>query len=158
MKYLKKYNENNSESFNRKVKVTFYKKALHFNGYEIDDITIDDIIVNFNIEIEYREWGIKSIVLYNITGPKQIPCIVSYYKDNEEDTIEEKIILDLDWNKATKDVSNNGDQVTVDNIEISLENMDAGNKLVNKEYGLVNSGKIIVESIVVNTFEPKNNI
>src|SRR5690606_16845505 len=100
MKHLIPLNESeNSYSSINKVEVTYYDAT--YNGRDIEDASVNDIPLTFNIEIDARSWGIKEISLTNITGPKEIPVLITYYPDDEDATepIESELILQLDWSK-----------------------------------------------------------
>jgi len=110
--------ENSENTFSRKVKV-------HFNynpDNMIDDISIQEIAIKYDIDIEYRDWGIKSIEVDNIRGPESINLEVSYYINKEWETNTKTIPLKIDWTKPFKTLKNKGEGViSVDDIVIDLQ-------------------------------------
>jgi len=102
-----------------------YKKIIRGEdveviNYEGVDITASnsDFLMSFNINLETREWGIKSICVYNI---KVLSGSVFLTKDNypEPDTETE---IDCKDFEVIEEVKINSDDITVHALEIDVKN------------------------------------
>ena len=142
MKHIKKYNESGSfttgDTYSCKIKPEIFYHGLSFNEYEINDVTCDDIILTYNIDMEVREFGIKSISIYNIKGPNKLPLNVSYYisKVNnsgqlDDDLKEEIVEIDINWENIKTEKTTEPGSITLNSVEIELGN-DANYKLIAK--------------------------
>ena len=119
-----------SDTYSRQVKMTYYYHGVTLKGHEIDDIMNSTITVRFNIEIDAREWGIKDISLYGITGPEAVELEVTYWANPEEQK-EAVVPIRLNWEMARKEGNGNSGVVTVnDEIEVTLANDAEGNLIV----------------------------
>ena len=72
------------------------------------------IPVKFSIELEYRSWGIKSIDAL-VRGKQSV--VVQFTKGEEEFEKE----IELDFDSAEYEISNNQGVVTVDSVYLSLD-------------------------------------
>jgi hypothetical protein len=98
---LKSISEGVDNKYNREVFVKFYAdKGVNFKGMEIDDIEPVKMRLYYDIDIESRSWGIKSILLYNITGPDEVETDFTYYTNENGDSETEYLKIKLDWEKA----------------------------------------------------------
>lgn len=125
---LKHISEGLDDKYNTQVNVTF-NTSKDFNfPYEINDINSTITRVSFDIDVEYKSWGIKGISLYNIQGPETIEAEIEYYgedygkNDYDDDLRTATIPVKLDWENALRVETESGSgQVTIDNdIEITL--------------------------------------
>ena len=118
----------NDKSYHREVNVKVWDTGVKFNGMDIEDVIDVKIKVLFDIEEEYRSWGIKDILISNIRGEEQIELEVGYYSDNLDDIKYENTILNLDWELLeTEEIKGKG-IVTIDDVlEIELTNDENGN-------------------------------
>jgi len=132
-------NEEPSNQYSRKVdvSVSVYGSKLYIltdNGVDeayIEEVYTDPVYLTYNIDIDMREWGIKDISLYNITGPNEINATLSYYMEGEDDPREKDITLKLNWEKLTTDRQSNSGLITVGNeLEIWLENSETTDLVV----------------------------
>jgi hypothetical protein len=113
-------NETSSDNkYSKDVKVRFYHKGL-FNGYEISEIQANPIKLVYSIDMEIKTWGIKSVSLFGLNGPTEIPIHIFYYiNDDKEDS--QIINLGLDWSKLEITEEKGSGVVTVgDELEISI--------------------------------------
>jgi len=121
---LKHLSEGMDDTYNTQVNVSFSTGNDFKFPYEINDIVPTKMRVSFDIDVEYKSWGIRGISLYNIKGPEVIEAEIEYYADNEndEDIRTETINIKLDWENAIKVENESGSGlVTVnDDIEIVL--------------------------------------
>lgn len=125
---LKHISEGLDDKYNTQVNVTF-NTSKDFNfPYEINDINSTTTRVSFDIDVEYKSWGIKGIMLYNIQGPETIEAEIEYYgedygkNDYDDDLRTATIPVKLDWENALRVENESGTGlVTIDNeIEITL--------------------------------------
>jgi hypothetical protein len=155
MKHLIPLNESEDlySSIN-KVEVSYYDAT--YKGRDIEDVSINDINLKFKIEIDARSWGIKDISLYDITGPTEIPVLITYYPDDgvDTDSVEEELILNLDWSKVETEEQKNQGYLNIDHIEIELESDTSAGILVGQFGRMKGSGSIQVKKLIahINTF------
>lgn len=112
-----------NDSYSKTVRVDVWgsSEKIKYHGYEINDFNTSNIDIMFDILDERREWGIKTLEIYNIRGPKFIEIEVDYYID--DDTQKEAMIqLPLDWenNLETNKINGTGAITVGDNLEIEL--------------------------------------
>jgi hypothetical protein len=81
-------------------------RATYKNG-EIDDIDPVKFNISYLIDIDHESYGIQDILVYDIRGPKQIKTNIAYYpwseKPDNDDTVTEPLIIDMDWKKLDID-------------------------------------------------------
>ena len=146
MIYLKKFNENSNNTYFKLVKPDIFHYDVKWDNEDIEDITCTDTKLTYLIDMEIRDYGVKSISLYNIKGPDEIEMTVSYYisavdvHGSLEDDIRETIVMvQLDWNKAKIEKETELGAITVNDVTIELTND--------------NTGKIIAKEINVKVFD-----
>jgi hypothetical protein len=124
--------EGNEDSYRREVKVSFYYPKVSFKGKEINDIIANEsLILLFEIDMEHRSWGVKSVSLYGVRGEKTLDIRVDYYANEDTDTEYEYVTLNLDWEKLQTEERNGEGIITVgDTLEINLSNDENGNLVV----------------------------
>lgn len=123
----------NDNSYRREVNVTFYYGNSTFKGREINDITANEgVTLLFEIDMEHRSWGVKSVSLYGIRGEKTLDIRVDYYENENSDNEEyEYTTINLDWEKLQTEERNGEGIITVgDTLEIKLANDENGNLVV----------------------------
>jgi len=122
-----------SNKFRTECLVNFTHSGVLFKNKEILDIQSERLNVNFDIDIEYKTWGIKSIDIFNIKGPTEIEILVSYMSDEKKDDLQEYTTLKLDWSLVNVDDSDYLSHYGVgDNITIVVGNDENGNLIVNQ--------------------------
>ena len=127
---IKNISEGYDNRYNKEVKLKFNYHNVTYKGYEINDVSDNNIRVSYDIEIDARSWGIKSISLYSITGPDEIEIEVDYFVD-ENNTDIVTIPLKLDWSKAETNKITETSIITVgEEIEVYLKNDENGNIFV----------------------------
>jgi hypothetical protein len=86
--------------------------------------------VYYNIDIDYRAWGIEDISLYGITGPTEVDIDVYYYiNDDDEDVI--TLPISLDWDMITVEEKTGTGQVFIDKeVDVVIDNDSNGNLIV----------------------------
>ena len=99
------------ETYRGVITLDVYKE-----GFFIDDV--DGLGVDFTIEIEYREWGIKDINMY-ITGESMVTCVA---QDRRSDVEDEQIDIEfkIDWSQMEKVEWNKGGYYSPDSATIYL--------------------------------------
>jgi len=127
----------NDNSYRREVNVRFYYGKSTFKGKEINDITANEgVTLLFEIDMEHRSWGVKSVSLYAIRGEKTLDIRVDYFEEpieggssiNEE---YEYTTINLDWEKLQTEERNGEGIITIgDTLEINLANDENGNLVV----------------------------
>ena len=157
MKYLKKLhiNEGVSENYIRIIAPDLEHFGIYYNGNEVDEISCNEISVNFTIEIDAREWGIKDIAVYNFRGPSELALHVNFYANESEDLypIEEEIIIPLDWSTAIVEKSDKKGGITIEGVRIELSNEKSGGMSATSKGDIRNTGKIVVNKLIVITNE-----
>lgn len=129
MQRLKHISEGLEDKYNTQVNVSFITSKDFNFPYEINDIISTNTRVSFDIDVEYKSWGIKGISLYNIQGPETIEAEIEFYGENDDDIRTTTIPVKLDWENALKVETESGTGlVTIDNdVEITLAgNSDTG--------------------------------
>lgn len=88
---------NSMYQFSSKVKVSIYISNDSTDKYS--DIETEEIIIPYNIDVEYRSWGIKSIYPL-VTATVKVPYIVKHYETETGDEKEELREISLDLSTA----------------------------------------------------------
>lgn len=125
---LKHISEGLEDKYNTNVNVSFNTGKEFKFPYEINDISSTKMRVSFDIDVEYKSWGIKGINLYNIVGPEAIEAEIEYYGPNfgkndfDDDIRTATISVKLDWENALKVETESGTgNVTMDtDVEIVI--------------------------------------
>jgi hypothetical protein len=139
---IKKSLKENSNSFNSKYKVGvnlyFYysNKNLKFNGLPVENIPDIESSVSFDIDLDYKSWGIKIGGVNNIKGADSIDIEIE-----TNDQIVHNYTLNINWEEKVKIDSNN-----LENAKIITINEDVNVYLIND-----NEGNIVVDYIDVET-------
>lgn len=127
-----------NREFMIETKVSFDYYGVKLKGFEIDDINKSTMWVNYLIDMEVREWGIKNLSIYNIKGPDELNIDVSYWPNNDE-VKEAFITLKLNWDLVRVEKNESSGLISLGNeVEIALINDAEGN--------------LIVKEIVVQTY------
>jgi len=127
---IKSITEGNDNRYNNEVKVSFYYPNVMYKGNEINDIVGDTMRLSYDIEVDARSWGIKSISLYAISGPTDYQMEIEYY-ESEFDSNTEVVSIQLDWSKLEINKQDGDGMVTIgDDLEITLANDSNGNIIV----------------------------
>lgn len=131
VKNVKQLNEGVSDRYSKEIAVEFYAPSgVLYKGNEINDIERVFTKVNYNIEIEAREWGIKDISLSGVQGENELEIEVDYFTD-EDNTTQETTTIQLNWDDIKIENNSGGGVVTVgDSLEITLKNDENGNLIV----------------------------
>ena len=118
------------ERYNREIAAKFYGNT--YKGYDINDIPETKMRILFDIDMDYRSWGIKDISLGNISGPSEVEVEVNYYLDNDN-TEDAYVTIPLDWSKLITEKDSGNRIITVgDEIEIYLMQNEEGNLVVER--------------------------
>ena len=128
----------NDDRYEMKCKIDFnYASDLKFNGQEIEDIGYGlEYTLSFRIDQEHRNWGIKSISVYDVQGPEELDVEVVFYPEGSEDPKEEYIIIKVDWDSTNYEREQSSGSVGIDqDVEMELVNDSEGNIVV-KEIGV----------------------
>lgn len=130
-------NEQESQKYRVVIPVNVYAPRVTYKGQEINDIDTDKITLTFDIDLEIRNWGIKTANIYGITGPEEIPFNVYPYEgDGETETIS----IPVDWSNIKIEKSESSGPITItDPLEIELMNDEAGNIVIKSINVFVNS-------------------
>lgn len=121
----------NDNRYSSVVEVVINYNNVTYKGNTINGIEKTNAKLYYTIDIEARSWGIKSILLGNITGPSEIEAEIEYFVD-EDNTTTDIVPLTIDWSRLTTDINNNGSNYTIgDVLEINLMNDEQGNLFVN---------------------------
>ena len=126
------------DRYEMKCKIDFnYASDLKFNGQEIEDIGYGlEYTLSFRIDQEHRNWGIKSISVYDVQGPEELDVEVVFYPEGSEDPKEEYITIKVDWDSTNYEREQSSGSVGIDqDVEMELVNDSEGNIVV-KEIGV----------------------
>ena len=119
-------NEGPSNQYTQNMDPHLHYPRLKYKGLEINDIRVESFPLHFNIEIEARSWGIKSISLTNFSGPSSIKVVVEAYTHDDQ-LIEEEITLELPWENVKVYKGTGSTFIGVEkDIEIELGNEPDG--------------------------------
>ena len=116
---------NPDELIKMKCKIDFnYASDLKFNGQEIEDIGYGlEYTLSFRIDQEHRNWGIKSISVYDVQGPEELDVEVVFYPEGSEDPKEEYIIIKVDWDSTNYEKEQSNGMIGIDrDVEMELVN------------------------------------
>lgn len=123
--------EDSPNTYSRVIKPSFNTHGLQIDGHDIEDINCGDIRLAYGIDIEARNWGIKSIYLGNIQGPSEVEAEITYYVQDEEGdyvTQDQTIVIYFDWSNANITTLDKSGVVTIDDdVEITLRKAENGN-------------------------------
>lgn len=102
-----------------------------YKGGEIEEITAPNINMTYQIDMEGRSYGIKSIMPYAPKGPSEITLTITYQDPNSEDSwdsLEDEITIPLNWDDVQEEESNQISYIGYENlVTIVLKNDDQGN-------------------------------
>lgn len=127
---IKSITEGNDKRYNKEISVDFNYHNVTYKGREINDIIGGPIRLMYDIEVEGRSWGIKSISLYGIIGPSEYEIEVEYFVD-EDNTDSVTIPVKLDWSNLQTDEINEMRFISIgDSLQINLANDANGNIFV----------------------------
>jgi hypothetical protein len=123
-------NEGLSDDYSKIIKTYFYTSGVTYKGKEILDIERPTIRVAYGIEIEAREWGIKDISLFGISGENELEINIEYWIDDDNSEMETTRIP-INWDiLKTENNSGNGIVTIGDELEITLGNDENGNLII----------------------------
>lgn len=124
MKYLRKYKINEGIGIDNKysveIKPVLYYNGLIYKGDDNPDITCNPIKITFNIDMEIKEYGIKSIIVYNANGPEQAQLYVRYYDENNIEQADD-VMVDLDWSLGELVDYPDANFISIHQVEIYLK-------------------------------------
>ena len=125
-------NESNSRYAMRCNVQAEYYGGKTYKGGEINDITTSDIELTYDIDIEARSWGIKSISLYDIQGPSEIELEVNYMTSDDNDE-SETITIPLNWDNVEIEEEDGQGVITIGkDVTLTLDNDENGNLICNQ--------------------------
>lgn len=109
--------EGKENKYNSLVKLDFsFLGDSKVTGYDISDIASIEVRVGYDIEIEARSWGLKSVDLFGITGPSDIDMEVEIGINGDGDYETKIFPLKLDWENAKIEKQSGKGVVTIDNV------------------------------------------
>lgn len=122
--------------YEQDVKLSFNYYNIQYKGAEyIDLIENVTVTVYFNIDIEARRWGIKSIGIYGFQGPEEVQTEATYYLQGSDDPTEELINLKLNWNDCEIESTSGHGLIGVDKDgEVDLAMDENGSLIATKIY------------------------
>jgi hypothetical protein len=129
-----------SEKYSNDVKVDVETYGVTINGNEIDWATCTNMDLTYNIDVEYKSWGINGIGIYNIKGPSEIEIEITPNIYDEDSFRVEPVIVNLqyDWNNVEIEVEKGRIIAVDDKIKIRLKNTE--------------NGEVAIDSITVTVF------
>ena len=123
-----KLNEGLDSRYNREIAIEFDYYKAKYKGLPIDYISPTNITVSFDINIDSRSWGLKSIDISGVSGPKNIEVKIQYYGTNDEE-FDDWYEIQLDWERLITSEERNGLITVGDIMEVTLGN-DADGRLI----------------------------
>ena len=127
-----------SEKYTKKVTPNIYFKDDFYNGKEYQIIDVDDVDtkltmdLTYDIYIDHKPWGIKSIDIFNISGPKEFELPLYLVDKNDEETFE-SVIIPINWDDVYITKESGKGIIALDKyVDITLENDSKGNLVVSK--------------------------
>ena len=123
--------EQTDNKYRNEVECSVYSPGVTYKGQEVDDITMDKITLTFDIEMEYRSYGIKDINVGNITGPSELSLQI--YKEGGD----EEVNIPFNW--STGNVKKETYQMAYIGVDSSIDV-----ELMNDQ-----NGNIVVKEITV---------
>lgn len=148
MKHLLPLNESDN-SYSKLVKVEPLYSRISYNGKEIDEIIFDDIRLKFFIEVEGRDWGIKNISLYGISGPLELSARIVYY-DDDGSLEEENLTFSCDWKLVETEEFTDKGVLTVDHVEVQMGIIEGESGILAGPYGnITESGPLEIKRTTV---------
>jgi hypothetical protein len=104
-----------------------YKVKLDINfdgdylGKEIVDISDVYVTLNYDIHVEFKQWGIGGIYFGDIVGPSEIEIEIEYAIDGDYDTKKIEVSVPFDWSKLEKEEITGSKSVSIgDKLEVYL--------------------------------------
>ena len=132
--------ESSDYKFEETVKFDVDYYGVKFKGQDIDWVVAPEVNITFNIDLDYRRYGIKSVSVYNFRGPDSIELEIT---PQTEDGEEETVVLPLRWNDSEFVQTEESDHIGY----IGVDN-DASLKLANDS-----NGNLFVEFVSFNVKE-----
>jgi len=121
--------EEGTGKYSTEVTLRFYPYNAKLKGYEVGLIEDVKVSLRFDIHIEAKSWGIKSIDVTNITGPKEVEAEVEYYDQNGE-PVTIQVPIPINWDAAVIN-SENSSLITIDNdVDVYVTSDSDGNLIV----------------------------
>ena len=120
-----KLSESVDSKYKSEVFTQFNYVGADLKGHEIEEVRAPKTLLNFDIDIEARTWGIKDINIRNISGPESIPIEVVYYVDDESTNVKE-VALRINWDEMRIQTNPNSGMIGIDELEITLGTDGAG--------------------------------
>lgn len=134
-------------SYTKIVKVDIMSYWTKYKGQEILDVSVDELRINFEIDMEVREWGIKTLSIYNIIGYDEIEMEISYLYSRSQGLIpndsgeemEKTIKLPINWKMLKENELTGGGFISVGDVL----NIDLGND---------ENGDIVIKNLEIDVF------
>ncbi len=89
--------ESNGSRFVETIKFDVEDYGVKFKGQDIDWVVAPEVNITFDIDLDYRRYGIKSVSVYNFRGPDSIELDIT---PQTEDGETETVVLPLRWDDA----------------------------------------------------------
>lgn len=116
------------DRYRQEVTCQFGYHGLTYKGGEIDWIPDATMTVSFRIDMEARSYGIKSISVYDFQGPSEVVVPVTYYPEGSDDSVDEDVVIKLNWDDVTTDDAVDVGWIGIDNVvEVELSVDESGN-------------------------------
>lgn len=145
---LKSINEGQEDQYNTEVngRVNIFGDSKYKN-FEIADVNNDTKMrLYFNIDIDYRSWGIDGIKVTNIIGPKEIDIEVIYYVPEIDDNKSEYLTAFIDWSNVNIDIDKGNGMISIDDdVELTLAKGEDGNIIISENgYAIIKEIQLTV--------------
>ena len=128
---IKENSVNDFKDFERQVDLDVNYPSTLADGKEIEDLVAPNTItVKFDLEFYVRRYGVETIMVTNIRGPKEIEIELTFLKeeedreDNYNDYYEVTHTIPINWNdiELSQDDNTCGDlHTTISSIQIDLD-------------------------------------
>ena len=145
---IKSINEGQEDQYNAEVnaRVNFFGGSKYKN-FELSDVNNNyKIRLYYNIDINYRSWGIDGINVTNIVGPKEIDIEVIYYVPEIDDNKSEYLKAFIDWSNVNIDIDRGNGMISIDdNVELTLAKGEDGNIIISENgYAIIKEIQLTV--------------
>jgi len=102
--------------------------GVTYKGEEIEDIEVlGPMRIAFNVDMESRSWGIKSVYVTVAGGPESLPLSLKYYPGDSDDYEEVEIELPINWDSVNEESEDGMGYIGIgQTVDVKLANNDKG--------------------------------
>lgn len=118
----------NSGDYEMECDVDLDYYGLKYKGEDIEYVDVlGPLKIKFNIELESRSWGIKSVYVSVVGGPESLPLSLKYYPEDSDDYQEVELELPINWDSVNEEGEETLGYIGIgQSVDIKLANNDQG--------------------------------